>query len=139
MPSSTVTLTSSFFISGRSALSRYPRSSSLISTSGDQSATARLWISPLPILFGKPPRKKGLKRFCVACSISLSGFHVVTLFNVFIYFTFLDLVKAILVHRAHRLLSESTRILWTDQEQRRWKTNPRTLRRDCEVFQSLMA
>src|SRR6266513_1444743 len=86
MPSSTVTLTSSFLISGRSALSRYPRSSSLISTSGDQSATARLWISPLPILFGKPPSKKGLHRFCVACSISLSGFHVITLFNVFILF-----------------------------------------------------
>jgi hypothetical protein len=28
-------------------------------------------------------------------------------------FTFLDSVKAILVHRAHRLLSESTRILCT--------------------------
>src|SRR5882724_7990779 len=41
MPSSTVTLTSSFFISGRSALRRYPRSSSLISTSGDQSVRNR--------------------------------------------------------------------------------------------------
>src|ERR1700745_1811552 len=81
MPSSTVTLTSSFFISGRSALRRYPRSSSLISTSGDQSATVRLWISPLPILFGNPAKKR-LKRFCVASSISLSGFHVI---NVFIY------------------------------------------------------
>jgi hypothetical protein len=29
------------------------------------------------------------------------------------YFTFLDLVKAISVHRAHRLLSESTLILRT--------------------------
>src|SRR5206468_9366380 len=113
MPSSTFTLTSSFFISGSSALSRYPRSSSLMSTSGDQSATARLSISPLLILFGKPPKKKGLKRFCVACSICLSGFHVITLFNVFILFTFLDRVKAILVHCAHRLLSESTRILCT--------------------------
>src|SRR5205823_4240298 len=97
MPSSTVTLTSSFFISGRSALSRYPRSSSLISTSGDQSGTVRPSISPLPILFGKQPKKNALKRFCVACSISLSGFHVITLFNVFILFTFLDSVKAILV------------------------------------------
>src|SRR5437870_9029909 len=79
MPSSTVTLTSSFFISGKSALRRYPRSSSLISTSGDQSATARLWISPLPILFGNPAKKNGLKRFC-ASSISLSGFHVINLF-----------------------------------------------------------
>src|SRR5438093_13094882 len=112
MPSSTVTLTSSFFISGKSALRRYPRSSSLISTSGDQSATARLWISPLPILFGNPAKKNGLKRFC-ASSISLSGFHVVTLFNVFILFTFLDSIKAMLVHRAHRLLSESTLILCT--------------------------
>src|SRR4029077_20877421 len=112
MPSSTVTLTSSFFISGRSALRRYPRSSSLISTSGDQSGTVRLWISPLPILFGNPARKNGLKRFC-ASSISLSGFHVVTLFNVFILFTFLDSVNAIFVHRAHRLLSESTLILRT--------------------------
>src|SRR4029450_14000564 len=83
MPSSTVTLTSSFFISGRSALRRYPRSSSLISTSGDQSATARLWISPLPILFGNPPKKNRLRRFC-ASSISLSGFHVTNLF-IYIY------------------------------------------------------
>src|SRR5213594_86414 len=112
MPSSTVTLTSSFFISGRSALRRYPRSSSLISTSGDQSATNRLSIAPLPILFGHLAKKNGLKRFC-ASSISLSGFHVITLFNVFIYFTFLDSVKAILVHCAHRLLSESTLILCT--------------------------
>src|SRR5438093_8424961 len=55
----------------------------------DQSATARLWISPPPILVGKPHKKNRFKRFC-ASSISLSGFHVVTLFNVFIYFTFLD-------------------------------------------------
>src|SRR6266446_9520394 len=81
MPSSTVTLTSSFFISGRSALTRYPRSSSLISTSGDQSATVRLCVSPLPILFGHPPRKR-LKRFCVASSISLSLFHVINVFIV---------------------------------------------------------
>src|SRR4029450_3163909 len=79
---------------------------------GDQSATARLWFSPLPILFGDPAKKNGLKRFC-ASSISLSGFHGITLFNVFIYFTFLDSVKAILVHRANRLLSESTLILCT--------------------------
>src|SRR4029453_12115161 len=84
-PSSTVTHTSSFFISGRSALRRYPRSSSLISTSGDQSATVRLSISPLPILFGKLAKKNGLKRFC-ASSISLRGFHVIALFNVFILF-----------------------------------------------------
>ena len=31
----------------------------------------------------------------------------------YLYFTFLDSVKAILVHRAHLLLSESTRILCT--------------------------
>jgi hypothetical protein len=37
-------------------------------------------------------------------SISLSGFHVITLFPVFIYFAFLDGVKASFVHRAHRLL-----------------------------------
>src|SRR6266576_7272262 len=126
---STVTLTSSFFISGRSALSRYPRSSSLMSTSGDQSATARLSISPLPILFGKPPKKKGLKRFCVACSICLSGFHVITLFNVFILFTFLDSVKAILVHCAHRLLSEWTRILCTLRNRPCGKQTPGDLTR----------
>src|SRR5205823_6349327 len=52
-----------------------------------ESASARLWISSLPVLLGKPPKKNRFKRFC-ASSISLSGFHVVTLFNVFIYFTF---------------------------------------------------
>src|SRR4029453_5967277 len=83
-----------------------------MSTSGDQSATAKLWISPLPILEGKPPKKIRFKRFC-ASSISLSGFHVVTLFNVFIFFIFLDLVKALSVHRANRLLSGSTLILRT--------------------------
>jgi hypothetical protein len=41
------------------------------------------------ILVGKPLKKNRFKRFC-ASSISLSGFHVVTLLNVFIYFTFLD-------------------------------------------------
>jgi hypothetical protein len=48
----------------------------------------------------------------------------------------LDLVKAILVHCAHRLLSESTLILRTLRngpvESKRPATSP-----DCEVFQSL--
>src|SRR5882724_1016213 len=100
-PSSTVTLTSSFFISGRSALRRYPRSSSVISTSGDQSATVRLWVSPVPILFGNPPRKR-LKRFCVASSISL-------VFMLSLPF-WADLTPSPSPH-AHRLLSDSTLIL----------------------------
>src|SRR5207244_9163620 len=87
MPSSTVTLTSSFFISGRSALSRYPRSSSLISTSGDQSATARLWISPLPILLGKPPKKNRCKPFCVCRSLSAEAMLLIYLiFSFFLLF-----------------------------------------------------
>ena len=41
VPSSAVTFTSSFFTSGNSALIKYSLSSSLMSTSGDHSATAR--------------------------------------------------------------------------------------------------
>src|SRR6266403_3124828 len=36
-------------------------------------------------------------------------------------FTFLDSVNAMLVHRAHRLLSESTLILCTFEQRVRWK------------------
>ena len=39
-------------------------------------------------------------------------------------FTFLDSVKAILVHRAHRLLSESTLILCTLKEQAGGRQTP---------------
>ncbi len=38
--------------------------------SGDQSATARLWISPLPILLGKPPKKIRFERFCASFHLS---------------------------------------------------------------------
>jgi hypothetical protein len=37
----------------------------------DLPSAARLWISPLPILFGHPAKKR-FKRFCLASSISLN-------------------------------------------------------------------
>jgi hypothetical protein len=43
---------------------------------------------------------------------------------IYSYFTFLDGVKAILVHCAHRLLSESTRILCTLKNRPRGKQTP---------------
>src|SRR5579864_8597715 len=74
-PFSNVTLTSSFFTSGRSAFTRYSLSSSLMSTCGDHFGNAR--VSPLPV---RPrmgnPRKNVPSRFSSSSS-SLNGVLVV--------------------------------------------------------------
>src|SRR6266516_5146075 len=81
-----------------------------MSTKGDQSASLNLspFFGKRMGKVGKPPNNV-LKRFR-ASSISRSGFHVI---NLFIFLPFWRSVKAILVHRANRLLSESTLILCT--------------------------